>query len=78
MLHALTPFQLADLSNTKREIRLGPPPGEKKRSGVVAPVNESKTRTDHDDTSSDLEIEPPPRPPENMDFLHSESDDESA
>lgn len=72
----LTEFKLADLSNTNRDIRLGPPPGAKKRSGVVAPVTETKTQMDYDDASSDLEIVPSPQPPENMDFLHSESDDE--
>ena len=72
-------FQLADPSNTKRDVQLGPPPGAKKRSGVTAPMTNEKSsaRTDYDDMSSDLEIEQPPLPQENMDFLHSESEEES-
>lgn len=72
-------LQLADLSNQKGEIQLGPPPGAKKRSGVTAPACERKTESiddRYDDMSSDLEIEPPPELPENMDYLHSDSEDE--
>lgn len=49
------------------------------RSGVTAPARErdsDSAGTKDDDMSSDLEIEPAPEPAENVDYLHSDSEDE--
>jgi minichromosome maintenance protein 10 len=49
-------------STSRQNIKLGPPPGTKVRSGVAAPASNAKAgvgATTGNDSSSDLEIEPP-------------------